>query len=206
MVDAEKRVWKEQMHERKKEGKESLLWHEQKCRHCFIRSGTVPNEVNLTRCVHQNRLNSFTELYTLCVSLLLHCSFSLAFFLLLFESVISLAEHSVYRLVFNTLSTTISSSLCWSAGVDFCVFVVCKCAKANTCTHAHWTPWKCNTPPSALMHFLLLIRTMATVCRVNLYSFVYVCVPEAKYRANHPFLRRPRRHRSMQMCLFVYLI
>lgn len=129
--------------------RESLLWQEQKCRHCFIRAGTVPNEVNLTRCVHQNRLNSFTELYT--VVCLYCCCFSPAFFVLLFETD-SLAEHSVYRLLFNTLSPTISSSLFWSAGVDFCV---CLC----------WV----NVPKQTHLHMHLHMLTHAPLENITLH-------------------------------------
>lgn len=148
-------AWKEQMHETKqkiewtKRGTKKRVFcgDEQKCRHCFIRAGAVPNEVNLTRCVHhQNRLNSFTELYTVYVrpSLLL-LLLLLVFFTSIFPFVVwisdSLAERSVYRLAFNILSSTISSPLFWSAGVDFCVFV----PKQTHPMHTHAVPHENET-------------------------------------------------------------
>lgn len=94
------------------------------CRHCFV-AGVLPNEVRFNWFVHQNRLISFTKcaqcdsssFFSLSLS---QCNFFCFVYLLLFSGfcccivwfcLVKLAEHCVDRLVFNTLSSMISSAL-----------------------------------------------------------------------------------------------
>lgn len=189
-----------------KKKRESLLWRWTKMSPLFHRSwsGAKWGELNSVCSSSKPTQFIYRIVYGVSLSLLL---LLLLFFTNIFLFVVwipdSLAEHSVYRLAFNTLSSTISVPLFWSAGVDFCMFVYCVNVPKQTHPHTHRTPWKWITPPSALMHFLLHIHTMVTAYRVNLYSFV--CV---RLKPN----RDPNIHFfavvviAQCKCMFVYLI